>query len=234
MPLWSAFVLGLFGSLHCAGMCGPLVFALHKGGSGYGKITYHTGRILTYALLGLILGGLGFAAQLAGLQKWFSLLLGVGLLASVIFPLISSRFHSHYLSTKTSGWLSGGVRKWMGRAVASHSPFRQLWLGGLNGLLPCGMVYIAIAGSLSMADYFQSSLYMIFFGLGTWPMLLAISYGSTFANHLSWLNIKRLAPIFIACLGLLLIWRGLNLRIEYIPGAPGSSPFAGITICTTP
>jgi uncharacterized protein len=234
MPLWSAFVLGLLGSLHCAGMCGPLVFALHKGSSGYGKIAYHTGRILTYAMLGLVLGVVGLAAQLAGLQKLFSVLLGIALLASVVIPLISSRFHSHYLSTKTSRQLSGSVRKWMGKAMASNGPFRQLWLGGLNGLLPCGMVYIAIAGSLSMADYFQSSLYMIFFGMGTWPMLLAISYGSTFANHLSWLNIRRLAPVFIACLGLLLIWRGLNLHIEYIPGAPGSSPFAGITICTTP
>jgi uncharacterized protein len=229
MPLWSAFVLGLLGSLHCAGMCGPLVFALHKGNSGYGKIAYHTGRILTYAMLGLVLGVVGLAAQLAGLQKLFSVLLGIALLASVVIPLISSRFHSHYLSAKTSGWLSGSVRKWMGKGMASHGPFRQLWLGGLNGLLPCGMVYIAIAGSLSMADYFQSSIYMIFFGMGTWPMLLAISYGSTFANHLSWLNIRRLAPVFIACLGLLLIWRGLSLQLEYAPDE--ANPFAAITIC---
>jgi len=217
--------------LHCAGMCGPLVFALHKGAGRSGKFIYHLGRIITYSLLGLVLGALGVAAQMAGLQKWFSLLLGLGLLLSVLVPLLSSRFHSHYLSAKTSGWISAGVRKWMGKAVASKGPLRQLWLGMLNGLLPCGMVYIAIAGSLSMANYFQSSLYMVFFGLGTWPMLVAVSFGSSFFSRISWLNIKKLAPVFITCLGLLLIWRGLNLHIEYIPGVPGTNPFAGITIC---
>ncbi len=231
MPVWSAFILGLVGSIHCAGMCGPLVFALHKRGNGAGKIVYHLGRILAYAALGMVLGLLGFAAQLAGWQSTFSVILGALLLISVVLPLLLPRLAVYSPANKIGSWLSSKLNRWMAWAINVKGPFKQFYLGAINGLLPCGMVYVAIAGALSMANYAQGSLYMILFGLGTWPVLLVFSFGSQFATRFSWINLKKLTPIFVCCLGLLLIWRGLNLRVEYTPDTSNGNPFAGITIC---
>ena len=73
MELWTAFLLGLAGSLHCAGMCGPLVLALAKARprtmrESTGRIFYHLGRVASYCLLGLVLGLLGHVAAPAGFQ----------------------------------------------------------------------------------------------------------------------------------------------------------------------
>lgn len=196
-----------------------------------GKVAYHFGRILTYAGLGAVLGLLGLAAQMAGWQKAFSLVLGVVLIGSVVLPILSDKLQFRFLPAQSSGWLSGRVNKMIGGVLKSKRPNKQFYLGLLNGLLPCGMVYVAIAGALSLSDYFQSSLYMILFGLGTWPMLLAISLGGKWSPKVAWLNVKRLTPAFTLFLGLLLVWRGLSLQVELVSA---DDPFAGITICRMP
>ena len=196
-----------------------------------GKLAYHSGRVLTYAVLGAVLGLLGLAAQMAGWQKAFSLVLGVVLIGSVVLPLLYDKLPLRFLPAQSSGWLSGRVNKMIGGVLKSKRPNKQFYLGLLNGLLPCGMVYVAIAGALSLSDYFQSSLYMILFGLGTWPMLLAISLGGKWSPKVAWLNVKRLTPAFTLFLGLLLVWRGLSLQVELVSAG---DPFAGITICRMP
>src|ERR1035441_277600 len=85
MDLWTAFLLGLVGSLHCAGMCGPLALALPAAGNttaGYllGRVAYNTGRIITYCLLGIVFGLAGWTFLLAGLQRWTSIALGAAAL----------------------------------------------------------------------------------------------------------------------------------------------------------
>lgn len=232
MPVWSAFALGLLGSLHCAAMCGPLVFALHRGAATAGeKVSYHLGRITTYAMLGALLGLAGWAAHIAGLQKFFSLMLGVVLIASILLPLAVPALGLSKVSGSAAGWLSGRVNGLMRRGIATRTPVRQFYLGLLNGLLPCGMVYVAIAGALAMGHWLQGSLYMVLFGMGTWPMLLAVSFGSSYSAHFSFFNIRKLAPALVVALGLLLIWRGLGLHLELtVPG----DPFAGISICRQP
>src|SRR5689334_18485310 len=89
MELWTAFMLGLVGSLHCAGMCGPLALALPSAGArpaGYfiGRVAYNLGRIITYCALGLGFGLLGKTLLLAGVQRWLSIALGVGLLIGLL------------------------------------------------------------------------------------------------------------------------------------------------------
>src|SRR5690606_26957427 len=78
--LWTAFLLGFLGSFHCVGMCGPIALAVsgHKASRYvYHKVLYNLGRSVTYALLGLIVGSLGFSLSLAGAQQWFSIAMGV-------------------------------------------------------------------------------------------------------------------------------------------------------------
>lgn len=90
VELWTALVLGLAGSLHCAGMCGPLALALPASGNRgtfiTGRLLYNGGRVLTYALLGALFGAVGGALHLAGLQQ--ALALGVGGLMVVMAVLV--------------------------------------------------------------------------------------------------------------------------------------------------
>ena len=86
IDLSTAFLLGLVGSLHCAGMCGPLALALPATGNttpGYvlGRLAYNAGRIITYCALGIVFGLAGWTFLLAGLQRWVSIALGVAVLA---------------------------------------------------------------------------------------------------------------------------------------------------------
>ena len=73
--LWTAFLLGFLGSFHCVGMCGPIALAVGGKGSNkflFNKIIYNLGRSLTYAMLGLVIGSLGFSLSLAGIQQKLS------------------------------------------------------------------------------------------------------------------------------------------------------------------
>src|SRR4051812_30126523 len=94
MQLWSAFLLGFIGSLHCAGMCGPLVLAMrvsHKNTSSWllGRLIYNAGRGLVYGALGSLCGLIGATLVFAGLQRWLSIIAGIAMLAGLA---ASSRF----------------------------------------------------------------------------------------------------------------------------------------------
>src|SRR5437016_11916477 len=89
MTLWTALLLGLVGSLHCAGMCGPLALAVLANcqslvGFAANRLAYNLGRIITYCLLGLVFGLLGRTLVLAGVQRWVCLALGLALLAGLL------------------------------------------------------------------------------------------------------------------------------------------------------
>ena len=102
MELWTAFSIGLLGSLHCIGMCGPIAFALplnrqNNFQASLGGLTYNLGRLLTYFLLGSLFGVLGFGFALAGAQQWISIVVGVFMISTVIYSSLS---HSKYLDLK--------------------------------------------------------------------------------------------------------------------------------------
>jgi sulfite exporter TauE/SafE len=95
MEVLSAIVVGLVGSLHCAGMCGPIAIALPLSDRSWfarisGGILYNSGRAITYALLGAIFGLLGMGIALGGMQQWASILLGIIMILSVLVPRIGS------------------------------------------------------------------------------------------------------------------------------------------------
>ena len=158
MLLWTAFLLRLVGSLHCAGMCGPLVLALPMtGGSGasgpWGRVVYHIGRISTYALLGAVFGLLGETLGLAGLQRWVSL--GAG--AAILIGLVASS----RLALKAPAFQAVGCLKSAFSSLLHRRTFASLLLlGGINGLLPCGLVYAACAGAIASGGFFSAVEYM--------------------------------------------------------------------------
>jgi uncharacterized protein len=218
MELWTAFLLGFVGSAHCAGMCGPLALALPGGGVRVtfvvGRLLYNLGRVVTYMLLGAFFGLLGHGFALAGLQRWVSLVLGIVILVGVF---VSPRFANTLPVTRFVSWLKATLgRLFRQRALAS-----LFGVGLLNGLLPCGLVYIACAGATATASLWNGVDYMIAFGLGTVPMMLAISLIGTKLQFVLRLRLQRLIPASLAIVGALLLLRGMALGIPYVsPNLP--------------
>ncbi len=227
MEVWTAFLLGLAGSLHCAAMCGPLVLALAKARGRpvtarecTGRLCYHLGRVASYCLLGLALGFLGHVFFPAGFQGWLSIALGVGLLAGLMAGARVS------LTASIGKWVTR-LRNCMRGLLNRNSLSAEAVMGALNGLLPCGLVYIAAAGATATGHPVSGAIYMVCFGLGTWPMMLSIHLaGQRFSLPFRFPTgrITRAAVLLMAGL---LILRGLELGIPFVspemPTAGGSA-----------
>ena len=209
-----AFILGLLGSLHCAAMCGPLMLALPVPPGGparflAGRLVYQFGRIVTYCLLGIVAGLVGKSFFVAGFQRWLSIALGLGVLAGF---LISKRIA---LSAPVVR-LVGSLKIAMSVQLRQRS-FRSLvLLGMLNGLLPCGLVYVALAGAAAATTAWEGIGSMAAFGLGTSPMLVAISLSGKMLPLGLRNKLHRAIPVGVCLLAGLLILRGLSLGIPYL------------------
>ena len=210
--------LGLVSSLHCVGMCGPLALALPvqhlpRAVRILSLLLYHTGRVLTYTLLGSIAGVAGRGIYLAGFQQGFSLVMGIVVLALLIL-------YYGYRYAVQPRWMSGFfllLQKWMLRILQSEKNAAGfLLLGMANGLLPCGMVYVALATAITAASVNESALFMVMFGLGTMPALLALSYFGHLISVRIRYRLRQAIPVFIGLAGVLLVIRGLNLDIPYL------------------
>jgi len=214
MDLWTAFVLGLVGSLHCAGMCGPLALALPPSGSttaGFfaGRVAYNLGRIVTYCGLGLIFGLLGQTLWLAGIQRWTSIALGVALLAG----LFGSRRLALWRPVTA---LVEQLKSRMAALLRRRSLSALALLGLLNGLLPCGLVYVACAGATATGGILAGAQYMAAFGVGTVPLMLTISLSRNLLPISLRLQLRKAIPASVFLLAALLILRGMSLGIPYL------------------
>ena len=214
----AALLLGFVGSLHCAGMCGPIAIALPLNNQSWfarisGGLLYNIGRTITYALLGAIFGLAGLGLALGGLQQWVSIILGAFMILAVIIPRLGSA------GKKISGVsdaLTGHLKKPFIKLFRMRTYSSLFIIGLLNGFLPCGLIYIALAGALVMSQVHEGALYMIFFGIGTIPMMLAISIAGNILSQRLRQRLRAAIPVFIILLGILFILRGLNLGIPYI------------------
>lgn len=224
MTLATAFLLGLVGSLHCAGMCGPLALALPvagKGPVGYlaGRLTYNLGRVVTYAGLGIVFGLAGQTLLLAGFQRWLSITLGVLLIAG----LLASR---RIALARPVILLVAQLKSRMGALLQQRSYLALGLLGLLNGLLPCGLVYVACAGAAATGGWLSGAEYMAAFGLGTAPLMFGLSLSGKLLTPGLRLKLRYALPVSVVALGLLLVLRGLSLGIPYLSPdlyAPGGA-----------
>jgi len=218
MGLWTAFLVGLVGSLHCLGMCGPIALSLPiSSGSGFKKsahkLIYNSGRVITYSFLGLLLGIVGEGFTMAGFQQGLSIGVGVMMLLGIIIYSYSSK--SAFL-LKPIYTFTGYLKKGLSGRFKSRSATSLFIIGLLNGFLPCGLVYVALAGALTTGGIKEGVIYMVFFGLGTIPMMFAVSSIWQFFPPRIKTQIPRLIPTFVIILGILFILRGLNLGIPYV------------------
>ena len=220
--LWSAFILGLLGSFHCVGMCGPIAFMLPVDRTNsFRKITqiftYHFGRLLAYSIIGLFFGLVGKSLYVFGFQQQLSIAIGVLMIIVVLIPV--QTFNKYNFSKPVYNIISK-VKSSLGKALKKKTADTFLTIGFLNGFLPCGLVYMAVFASLAMQSTTQGSLYMVLFGLGTIPLMTTAIYIGKFLNIKAKQRIQKAIPVFVIIIGLLFIVRGLGLDIPYLSPAP--------------
>lgn len=222
-----AFFIGLFGSIHCIGMCGPLAFAIPINGNKWGlvvgdKVLYNIGRIVTYSFLGLLIGFVGKQLWIYGFQQGVSLLSGL----LIVLAGLTRLFKIRVANNKVLSTLMLPVNKLLGYALRHHSG--HFIIGLINGLLPCGFVYLALAGAINTPTPFSAATFMFWFGVGTFPLMLLATISSGFIGPMIRRRINRVIPYVMVCLGFWFILRGFNLDIPYLSPA---KQLSGITTC---
>ncbi len=207
-----AFFTGLFGSLHCVVMCGPLVMSVPFTGSIWfsllQKFIYQIGRILTYSLLGFVAGSVGSLFNILGLQQILSFVSGVLLILIAIYHFSGNKTTPNKTYLKLIGPLAKFLGRWMSK------PYGGFVAGSLHGFIPCGMVYMAVAGSLNAGSAFAGSEFMLYFGLGTTPLLMLTTFIPVVVRRFRAPQV--LIPALFLVAGILLISRSLNLQIPYV------------------
>ena len=211
----STVMLGLSSSFHCIGMCGPIALALPLNRSSsvktlLGIMEANLGRIVSYTFLGFIIGSLGFSFQLFRLFQVLSIVFGISLIAIAWRKTWIKRLE--FRMPGFSQWVSGK----MGNLLKKQGTFRLFGIGLLNGLLPCGMIFLALANALLAENAFGSAAAMAAFGLGTLPGLISVGFFAQRINTNFRSKISAAFPYILSVIGILVILRGANLGIPVL------------------
>ena len=215
IDLVTAFTVGLFGSLHCIGMCGPIAAALpypseKKTDLLSSILLYNGGRVLTYGFLGLLFGILGATFHLAGFQQVISIGLGIVFLIAALF---SFNIETTLMKWKWTNRIFFFVKSRLSIYLQKKSFQSLFFIGLMNGLLPCGLVYLALAGAISSGSILGGVGWMIAFGLGTIPLMIVAGLSGSFVS-LKLRNVfKKIYPGLLAVFAVLFILRGLQIEI---------------------
>lgn len=218
---FAALALGMIGSFHCIGMCGPLALSLPLSNkSGFAKFTgsflYNIGRIVTYSVVGLLFGLAGKSFSLFGFQQGLSITVGIAIL---FFLFIPKKWITKTSANNIFSAYTFEIRSALGQLFFKRN-YRSLFaIGLINGLLPCGLIYMAIAGAVASADPFNSAFFMASFGLGTLPVMWSVSFFGNYIGVGLRQKIRSAYPIMMALMAGLLIIRGLGLGIPYVSPA---------------
>lgn len=208
--LWTGFLIGLLGSWHCVGMCGPIALMVpgSKGRNRFLAITlYHSGKIISYLLMGSLFGMIPALLFSFKIQALTSLIIGGVMILLALSPILLSKFEN-------SGYqFADRYFKLKNKLIASlkkDGAEYGFYVGILNGFVPCGMVYVAALGALSQTSFTDSLLFMLFFGIGTLPLMTIFMISAGFLKQ----PLLRLAPklrmISFIVVGSFMIWKGVS------------------------
>lgn len=216
MEIFTGFIIGLLGSLHCIGMCGPIALALPIGNFKnfkfyFGRIVYNLGRVITYSAFGFVFGIIGKNLAIVGLQRWVSIASGILIMLMVLIPRSEKVFNVSVFKT-----LTGKIKNVFSDNFTKGSYGSMLFIGIVNGLLPCGFVYVGVAGAIAVGDIGYGVLYMALFGLGTIPVMFATSVAGNFISLNLRQRLSKVLPVFAILLAIVFILRGMNLGIPFI------------------
>jgi hypothetical protein len=210
----TASLMGLAGSIHCVGMCGPLALALplqHRNDAAraVAGTVYNSGRVLSYTVMGAVLGSAGQLMISSQWQSRLSVALGVLILLYLLLP---AKYKHLPAQRQPFAW----VRRQLGRLLQAPQQGGLFAVGMLNGLLPCGLVYLALGSAAVTGSVVQGALFMLFFGLGTFPLMWATVFMGGFIGQGIRQKLSKAMPVMLLLMAVLLIVRGLGLGIPYL------------------
>jgi sulfite exporter TauE/SafE len=234
MELLAAFTLGIAGSLHCLGMCGPLALALPRPRSVgvrslvVGRLLYNVGRVTTYIVLGFIIGLGGTALSVAGIGQTVSIVAGS---LMVVMAVVQLAMHRSLVPVWLATKVGGIAQSIIGRHLSNPSLFSLFVIGMGNGLLPCGLVVTALVGSLASGAIVSSMMFMAVFGIGTLPSMLVASISASVLSITARQRLRYAAPFLALLVGGAIILRGMNLGIPFVSPAVSTSQQHGTSSC---
>jgi hypothetical protein len=218
LEVWAAFSIGLLGSIHCVGMCGPLALAVPYQGEGRfaaakGVLAYTLGRLATYAIIGSMIGIAGKGFLVAGIQKYLTLAIGISIAFIAIFSIAVESYFARIPPVRRFNlWTNRQLGGWIGR----KGTVAALMIGVFNGLIPCGLVYMAIAGAVTVGNILSGATFMVLFGLGTVPLMAFTGLAGQSLNPALRGRLRRFAPALMLLVAALFLLRGLQFEV---PGA---------------
>lgn len=218
LALTTGFFIGLVGSFHCIGMCGPIAIALPVNEKGtwrfyLGRVLYNAGRTATYAFFGAMMGVIGQRFFIAGFQQEVSIVVGGVMMLSAVAPGLAHKFFGRVTIAQT---ITARLKQLFSAAFRKRTVLSLFVVGVVNGFLPCGLVYMAMAGAATTGSIGGGALFMAGFGLGTIPVMLGVSVAGSFLSLGVRHKLSRMTPVFVFVLGLILLLRGLNLGIPMV------------------
>lgn len=207
-----ALSFGFIGSFHCIGMCGPIALTLpvqHLEGNRKmaGILLYNAGRISAYSGIGIASGWVGRQFYIGGIQQWLSVILGCLLLLAVVLQKTRFHFDTGIYGTK--------IKMILGKLLRQQKLRTLFAIGFFNGLLPCGLVYFAVAGAVATGSIWQGAVFMCSFGAGTLPAMVTITWCSQIITMKMRNRLRQCIPYAVALMAVLLICRGLNFHVTH-------------------
>jgi len=203
--MWTAVVIGLAGSLHCAGMCSPLAMAITSNRPFLrDKIIYNSGRVLTYGLLGALAASFGSLFSLSSYQSIISfsigslfLLMGFGAISGVRIPILTQALNK----------FTTQLKKLFNYWLQKRGSMAVFIMGMLNGLLPCGLTYLAMTYCFILPAAREGFVYMLFFGLGTWPVMIGITWLMGLGFRRITINYQKITTVVFIAIGIWMMAR---------------------------
>ncbi len=209
--LLSAWVMGFVGSTHCIGMCGPLAMSLPIISNNtfdrlFAALVYNLGRITTYAFYGSLIGITQTLFVPFVFQHELSIIIGVLLILFSLYFLFFQRTIAVFSNSKFYQLVTNAL----GQLYQKPSVKNLFLIGVLNGLLPCGLVYLALASAFATGTMAKSIFFMSFFGLGTLPAMWSMVFFANYFSPMIRTYLRKLYPFIFAITGIMLILRGMN------------------------
>lgn len=209
----TAWTIGFIGSLHCIGMCGPIHLSLISSSISRSRLYikggfFHFGRITAYSLMGLMVAVIEKPFQAGSVQHYISIIAGCSLILHACAQILKVKIPPLVLDPLNQLiW-----KKWI-KWIKSPKPEMFFFIGLLNGVLPCGLVYTALLSSTGGSSALDTALYMVFFGLGTIPALFAVAiFSKLFLAHIR-SKVLALTPYLLIFIGILIILRSLTTKL---------------------
>ena len=215
--LLTALIMGAAGSLHCAGMCSPLAMTVTNMNAAVvsNRILYNLGRITMYGVMGALVATIGYALPISKFQNLLSIVMGLTLMAMACVGITGVRipFLTQILTKFTSI-----LKRTFSKFIYHKNPVALFLLGSLNGLLPCGLTFLALSFCITLTTPFEGFAYMFVFGIGTLPVMLGVvSLIDLIKNRTKW-SLKTLTTGLMLLSGVLLIVRVFLIHMPSMPG----------------